>query len=70
MRGSLQVSHRDVNWEEMRMKTLLRLTSSTWIKNCKESGIKWFIPSIFKTITIRKGGKFPGIVQSLVHKEA
>lgn len=68
VRDFLQVSGREVNHKEMRMKTLFRLAPSASIKTSKISNIRWFIFNKFKH-SIVGAGEFPGIMQSPVHEE-
>lgn len=49
------------------MKTQFKLTSSAWIKPSRESEARWFIVRIFNPSYFRK--KFPGTIQSQVHKK-
>lgn len=60
---ALQVSDREVNHYDVRMKTHFRLISSVWIPDARQ-----LIPNTFKhNIIICK--KNPDIIQSLGHKE-
>ena len=58
---------REANHKEMSMETLVRFTSSSWIKTSNEPDIR-FIPNICKPRLIW-GEKFSGVMQSPVHKE-